>query len=364
MFNSLFNKFFPTPDFLSMPSFGLDISDEALKFVKLVNTSNGIRVNRYGERKIMPGIVESGEIKNPKKLKEILLSLKQDEGFDFVRISLPERPSYLFDLKLNKFGLENIKESIEIALEEHIPIPAENAVFDYEIIKEDPQNLKIQVAAITKKVIDSYISLFDECNIVIKSLELEAQAISRAIIKSNDPETYMIVDFGENRSGIFIVSNNIIVFTSTLDMGGSLITNAIKEKLNINLEEAEELKKKYALKINMKNEDDKNKEIYSIILNNITILSDEIIKHFSYWHTHKNEDGKDNPSIKKIILCGGGSNLIGFSEYLSAKIKHQTEVANVWVNILDTEKYIPEISYHQTLSFAAAIGLALGDFKS
>jgi hypothetical protein len=25
-------------------------------------------------------------------------------------------------------------------------------------------------------------------------------------------------------------------------------------------------------------------------------------KHFLYWHTHKDEEGRDRPAIKKIIL--------------------------------------------------------------
>jgi hypothetical protein len=38
-------------------------------------------------------------------------------------------------------------------------------------------------------------------------------------------------------------------------------------------------------------------------------------------------------------------------------------MANVWINITETEKYIPEISFDQSLSFASALGLALGDFE-
>jgi hypothetical protein len=39
-------------------------------------------------------------------------------------------------------------------------------------------------------------------------------------------------------------------------------------------------------------------------------------------------------------------------------------MANVWINIMDTETYIPEISFKQGLSFTAALGLALGNFNN
>jgi len=88
------------------------------------------------------------------------------------------------------------------------------------------------------------------------------------------------------------------------------------------------------------------------------------VKHFLYWHTHKDEEGKNNPPIKKIILCGGDSNLIGLSDYFSVSMKSRVEMANVWINIVNTENYVPDINFKQALSFAAALGLALRDFDS
>ena len=106
-----------------------------------------------------------------------------------------------------------------------------------------------------------------------------------------------------------------------------------------------------------------NKEIFAVLLNSVSILRDEIVKHFLYWHTHKDEEGRNNPPIKKIIFCGGDSNLIGLTEYISISMKSPVEVANVWTNILNTENYIPEMSLGQSLSFTTALGLALGDFN-
>jgi type IV pilus assembly protein PilM len=357
MLKNNFNKFFPLPNFLSMPSFGLDISYETLKFIQLTNDKDGIKIQRYGERKILPGTIEAGKIKNLEHMKELLLSLKE-EGLNFARISLPEELTYLFKLRLEKEGLEEIRDSIEFSLEENIPVPAQEVTFSYDILSEDEKSLEVQVVAIAKSVIEEYLSLFESCNILVKSFEIEAQAISRAVIKRGDPETYMIFDFGRDRSSIFIVSNGMVVFTSSIDIGGSLLTHMIKRDFNINFLEAEEMKVKYGLNSKLL-----NKELFNILLSGISILRTEISKHFLYWHTHKDENGKDNPPIKKIILCGGGSDLLGFSDYFSASMKHPTEVANVWKNIFDINGHIPEISFKESLSYAGAIGLALGDFE-
>ncbi|HTE48298.1 MAG TPA: pilus assembly protein PilM [Candidatus Paceibacterota bacterium] len=359
VFNKLFLRFFPVPSFLSTPSFGVDIGDESLKFLELVNKKNGLRVGRHGERVIPPGIIEAGKIKNPARMEEILLQLKTQIGIKSVRVSLPEEQVYLFKIRLEKSGLVNIRESIELALEEHIPIQASEAIFDYEFIGQDAQSIELQVATIPKNVIESYLSIFAHAQIIVQSFELEAQAISRAVVKDGDLETYMIVDFGEKRTGIFIISRGVVMFTSTVDIGGVVLDQMIAKNFNIALAEAEKMKKDYGLERNTP-----NKELFSVLLNSISILRDELGKHFLYWHTHKDEEGKSNPPIAKIILCGGGSNLIGLSEYLSISMKSPVEMANVWINIIDTQKNVPDINFKQALSFAAALGLALRDHEN
>jgi type IV pilus assembly protein PilM len=358
MLKNLYNKFFPIPEFLSGHSFGLDISEESIKFTELTMTKDGIRLGRYGERAIPPGVIESGKIKDLKKMEEILISLKKEEKIKSVRVSLPEEQVYLFRIKLEKEGLEDTREGIEFSLEEHIPIPAQDVIFDYEILNEDSKDLYLQVAAIPKNIIENYLLALENSGILVSFFELEAQALVRAVIKKDDLETYMIVDFGKKRTGIAIVSSGVLMFTSTIDVGGVVLSNLIQKNLKISFEEAEKMKQQYGL-----SRDSKNKEIFSALLNGISVLGDEISKHFLFWNTNKEENNKDHPLIKKIILCGGDSNLIGLSDYLSASIKIKVETANVWVNISDTEKYIPEINFEQSLSYATAIGLALGNFE-
>ncbi|MFA6273720.1 MAG: pilus assembly protein PilM [Candidatus Paceibacterota bacterium] len=359
MFKSLYKRFFPTPHFISAPSFGVDISEESLRFVELVNTRHGIRLGKYGEVKIPKGVIESGKIIKPNVLQEILVKIKKEQGVKSVRVSLPEEQIYLFKLRLEKDGLKNIKEGVELCLEEHVPVPAPEAVFDYEILNETEKFLEIQVAVVQKNITEGYLSIFESSGISVSAFEFEAQSIARAVIKEGDLDTYMIVDFGENRTGISIVSHGVIMFTSTLDVGGEMLTNLIQKNFKIGFEEAEKIKKQHGLQRNAV-----NKEMFSVLLNGVSILRDEIGKHFIYWHTHKDEFGKDNPPIKKIILCGGNSNLIGLSEYFSITMKNSVELANVWINILNVEKIIPEINFEQSLSFVVALGLALGNFKN
>lgn len=345
------------PQYLMAPSFGLDISDQSLKFVELLVGSGGIHLGRSGERKIPPGIIVSGKINDPKRLRdEVLLPLRRDEGIRFVRVSLPEEQVYLFHLRLPKDGLENLREGIELALEEHIPIPAQSAIFDYELLIQEPKNIEVEVGAIEESTIQKYLSVFRESFISVQSFEMEGQAIARSVVPRDDLDTYMIVDFGATRTGIFIVTRGLAVFTTTFDIGGATLADVISKALNVSPEEGEKLKVKYGLTRSAP------KEIFPVLLNSVSVLRDEIVRHLLYWQTHKDEEGKEHSPIKKIILTGGDSNLTGLPEYLSASTRTPVELADVWTNLTDRGRYVPEINFRKSLSYAAALGLALGDF--
>ncbi len=321
MFKNLCKGSSLMPSFSKASSFGLEISDESLKFAELVHVKDSIKTGRYGSRRIAPGIIEAGEIMEPELFEEILSVLKKEEGIKSVHVSLPEEKIFIFKIRLEKAGLKNIRKGIELSLEYNIPMSDQAVVFDYKILNEDNQSWEVQVIVIAKNIIESYLSAFENSNISISSFETKAQATAQSVIKKVDFETHMIVNLGATHTGISIVSNGIVILDSTLNASGEMFSD------------------------------------------NIHVLREEISKHFLYWHTHKDEDGKVRPSVEKIFLCGGGMDLTALADYLSGSLKHKVEVANVWVNILDIEKNIPEMNFEQSLLFTAPLGLALEGVK-
>jgi len=351
-----YNRFFPPPKYLLMSSMGLDISDRSIKYAEFNRTTKGITLGRFGEKRIPEGVIESGKIKDIRKLTDILRGMKNELGLEFVRVSLPEEQVYLFKVSLPKVAPKEIRSAIELSLEEHIPISAAEAIFDYDLIKETEKTYEIQVSALPRQVAESYLAIFKDSGLVVLSLELEAEAIARAVIKEGDKGTYMIVDFGDARTGIAIVSAGKVSFTSTVDIGGMTLTAMIEKDFKISHEEAEKMKKDQGLRRNAE-----SRELFSVLLNGVSILRDEVNKHYVYWHTHVNESGEARPHIEKIILCGGDSNLSGLVEYLSVSMKISVECANTWTNIPLYENELPPIRFSDSLSYATAFGLALGD---
>ncbi len=353
MKRSKFYQFFPPPEFLKMPAIGLDISDTTMRFVELIETHKGLVIGRFGERAIPRGIIESGEVKKPADLRTTLSEIKKQFGLEFVSVSLPEERAYFFDVHLPIIKYDEIRGALELELEEHIPLKVDEALFDYEIEKEVSTGIHTNVSAVPRSLIDGYLEAFSGTGITPTSFEVEAQSVARAIIPAGDKDSYMIVDFGKTRTGVTIVSNEMVQFTSTVSVGGSALTDVIAKNLGVSYEEAEKVKREKGITGVSDNDG-----LYLALVSTVSILRDNITKANVYWQTH-DDYGKKRLPVKKIYLCGGDSNLSGFVGYLSQGLNIQVELANVMINVNSLDLYVPEIKFSDSLSYATAIGLAL-----
>lgn len=354
MKRSTFYQFFPPPQFLQMPAIGLDISDASMRFVELIEKRNGFVIGRFGERAIPRGVIESGEVMKPADLRAILIDIKKTYNLEFVSVSLPEEKAYLFDLRLPAMKYSEVRGAIELALEEHIPLKVDEALFDYEIIKEVDAALHVSVSAVPRALVDGYLEAFFGSGITPVAFEIEAQSVARSVVPEGNQGSVMVVDFGRTRSGITIVSEGEVEFTSTVPVGGNSITDAIAKNLKVSYEEAEKIKREKGISGGAENED-----LSLALTSTVSILRDEVTRHQSYWQTHSDEFGKKHAEIEKVYLCGGDSNLVGFTEYLASGLSVSVERANTLVNVNTLNEYVPEISFDDSLRYAAAIGLAL-----
>ncbi len=337
-----------------MPVVGLDISDVTMRFVELIETDKGFVIGRYGEQSIPRGVIESGEVKKPADLRAVLNVLKKEHELTFVSVSLPEEKAYLFDLHLPMMKYKEIRGAIELVLEEYVPLKASEVLFDFDIYKETETTIQARVSVIPRAIIEGYLEAFSGTGIVPTAFEIETQSTARSVVPSNNKDTAMIVDFGRMRTGISIVSEGVVVFTSTVPVGGGALTSAIAERLSIPIEEAEKIKREKGITGVSGNE-----ELSVVLVSAISILRDELRRHYTYWNTHNDDYGKKRLSIQKIYLCGGDANLFGFVEYLSTGLDVEASLANVLVNVNSLDLYVPEISFGDSLRYATAIGLAL-----
>jgi type IV pilus assembly protein PilM len=353
-----FSKLFPPPAFLTMPAVGIDLTDHSVRYLELGYSSRGKCVRRFGQQPVSEGALQYGEIKDRSRIVSALRELARREKMSFVHCSLPEEKAYLFKIDVPSLSPSETKDQISFQLEENVPLKAADTVFDYAIVCATDESGRVTREAVVsvypKKVIEEFLALFEEAGMIPLSFEMEANAIARAVIPKGDNGCYMIVDFGQQRTGLSIVDQGVVQFASTVDVGGHILTAAIQKQFNVSPEEADIIKREETFVSHGAHHD-----FFLSLMNSIAALGDEINKHYIYWHTHTDKKGRKQTPIKKIILTGADANLGGLPEHLSLTLKTKVELANVWTNILSLEDRIPPLTFASSLSYATAVGLAL-----
>ncbi len=340
-----------------MPAVGLDISDQSVKFAEIVPRRGRLSLARYGEHPIELGIIEAGEVRAREALAKSLAELRSAHGFHYVVASLPEEEAYIVRLKLPDMPRRDLRGSIELQLEEHVPLPVDRVVFDYDVIaypQADRPEYEVVVSVLPQDTVIAYSAALADAGLYLLALEIETQAVARSLVSSRDPRTILVVDFGKTRTSFSVMFGGVVQYTSTFNnIGGQDLTSSLKKNLNVNETEAERIKiERGILRAR------KDKELFSSLLPLVSVLRDEVRKQFNYWNeTTGHQIGRP---IDLVIMCGGQSSLPGLVEYLSLSLQAPVELGNVWTNLFSAgAEVVPPLTLNQSLRYTTAIGLAL-----
>jgi hypothetical protein len=312
-----FFDFFPPPEFLNIPYAGIAISDTSIRCIQFYIGQQGLHLSKFTEKPLPPGAVTSGFINDSGVVSDILKSLKMDLGINHIKVSLPEEKAYLFTTSIPKVAQKDIRSAIEFKMEENVPIPASDLVFDFLIPNPNAHDdhFNVVVSALPVSVVDVYIETVRLSGLSLLSLEIESQAVARSLLSESDSSACIIAYFGQNKVGLYVACCRVVHFTSTISTKG-------------------------------------------IPDDDLSYLSLEIKKLQNYWQTLKENENDNNKIISRVIVCG---------EYLPddldsrlyAKLHIKVIYGNVWSNAFDINKTVPEISHSDSLKYAPAVGLAL-----
>lgn len=341
-----------------MPAVGLDISDTSLKYISFKPESHSKKARElelWGSIAIPSGVVDRGTVLDQRQLVSVLQEFKRETKAEYVRLSLPEERAYLFETRVKaNIPLKEVRNLLEFRLEENVPIPSKDVLFDYTLLSSAPdaREITVSVVAYSRDTIQSY---FDSClaaELRPLTFEVEAQSMARAMVPADMKGTVMIIDFGKTRTGIGIVNNGTLLYTSTVDIGGNHLSKSLRAVLG-DKPEAELTQIKNTAGLLRGNQ---SAEIREALLTTVSIIKDEIATRMQYWNMR---NGADSRRVELIMLCGGSSNLNGLPEYLTESLGVSTIRGNVWENAFSLEDTIPPIDRRHSFGYASAVGLAL-----
>lgn len=243
-----------------------EVSNSLIKVLDKIEDESGLRVN-------------SAYVAIPGKYTTIVQNTITKEARDkYSGISLRDVQTAIMQVK--DIDIPEGKVSIDI-------VP-DKFVLDTGKTTEDPIGslssnftLKAQVILADKEYVRQISSIFKKAGIDVDGLVPTTLAQRNLILDSNElHDNVMILDMGAGNTDIGIFESSSYVYTNTIPLGGSSITNDIALVLNISEEEADKLKRQYglALKSFIDNDNDILLNTYKGENRNKTIKSSELIE--------------------------------------------------------------------------------------
>lgn len=353
------------PSFLTLPCVGLDISDTSLKYIEVGGgqVSNQQPLKQWGDINIPAGVLQRGDILDPKQLTNILKECKELTQSHFVRVSLPEEKAYIFETEIRRnTPAKDIRSLLEFRLAENVPLQARDVYFDYAMLPsehEQDRTIKIVVTAYAREIIQTYFDVCVAAKLQPLSFEVEAQAMARSTIATNTTGAVMLVDFGKTRTGVGIIYNDTLMYTSTIDVGGDQLSMALRKQLGEDVAEKEltRLKNTEGLVHGAT-----SSLVHDAVLSTMSVIRDELATHMQYWHMRSNNAPERR--LSQIIMCGGSANLKGLPAYFTQSLGVPVIRGNVWEHLYSFEDIIPPIDKRHSLGYATAVGLALGSYDA
>lgn len=317
-----FYNLFPTPEYLTLSTSGVAINDTGIHFIQFRHGlfGNGLKLSRFEKIALPEGVVDSGFINNAEKLATVIKDLASRYRLNFVRATLPEERAYLFTATIDKVPTEGLRDAVAFILEENVPVTLADSVFDFDVLKseESAEKLVVNVAVLSKKVVDFYLQVFQAAGVTPVSFDIESQAIARAAVPKGDKSPQLIVNLGKKRTGFYIVEEEVVQFTTTLPLGaGEVGTNS-----------------------------------------HLSEIKTELSKILTYWSAHRKERGVER-QIGKILVSGEAATDQGFVTALLGDSSVPHTIVDPWVNISGGKDALaPELA-KDSLEYLPAIGLAI-----
>lgn len=351
---------------------GLDISESSIKLLGLKRHEQSLIPDVFVDMPLPPKIIVNHMIVHEDRLADRIGYAWAKAGkidTRYVVACLPEGKSFVRTLTLSNMSDDEINGAIPWELEQDIPVAVNQVYLDWQKISETPGQTTVLVAATVKDYVDALIEALRLAKLQPLALELESQAVARALIGPEDAHgVVLVLDLASRQTSFIIVNKGILEYTSSIGVGGADITQNIAQGLGVGAAEAEKLKREMGLLSEVKQRD-----VRKMILPVLDKIVEEIKNVIRYYEERevgrKPGLGLAGPArrVGRVVLAGGSAQLSGIADYLSARLNlgsakpaYQVQLGNPLTNLhIDKLARDRGLNPTQALSFATAIGLAI-----
>ena len=240
---------------------GLDLGRSSITAVRLRHQTSGSVLQQAALDAIPDGLIQEGEVRDVEGLASAIRDFWKRYKIHGrkVALGLANQKIVVRSLDFPLLDGKELRSAIEFQAQDYIPIPIDEAVFDYHVLgrftdHDGIEKQKVLVVAAQKAMVMDFINAVKKARLQVAGVDLQAFALIRSQI------TRSFLDAGTPEGTAIAIANiasdvtNLVVdvagepqFTRIISFGGDDFTKAVQDQMGITFTEAEVLKMKIGL---------------------------------------------------------------------------------------------------------------------
>ncbi|MDP9404631.1 MAG: type IV pilus assembly protein PilM [Actinomycetota bacterium] len=309
---------------------GLDIGTYAVRAVELTVGGGQPALERFAQVTLPPGAVRDGEVVDVGSVSAAIRRLWSEGGFRPKRVVLgvANQRVIVRQAELPAMSEADLQSALQFEAQELIPIPVEDAILDFQILEEqvsstgDPR-MRILLAAAQKDMVRTHLAAVQGAGLSASAVDLIPFALVRALLGSGgqafaETVAEAIVCIGGGVTNVVVHERGIPRFVRILLVGGDDISDAIARELDVDLDEAEDLKRR----ADISSSDPNVARAGQVVLDRLAPLVEEIRGSLDYYLAQS-----QSSPIDRVLVTGGGSRTPGLMERLQSQLGGRVEPA-------------------------------------
>ena len=257
------------------PLIGIDIGSQQIKIAEMRPGKTGLTVTALGLGPTPAGVIQNNIITDPAVMGTALKQIMRESGIREKRaigcIS-GQNAVVIRIIEVPRMTDAELKETMKWEVERHVPFAPSETVLDYQpLVPRTPEaatgpNMEVLLAVAQQDAVSNYVDTLFAAGLDPVAIDIEPLAVSRALLDLEggrpvvrppapvgDPvfdgasETVSVVNIGAANTDIAIFQGGQLTFWRSLPLAGDSLTRAIAEALQYTVEQAEQVKRNYAV---------------------------------------------------------------------------------------------------------------------
>jgi type IV pilus assembly protein PilM len=334
---------------------GVDIGSHAVKVCQLKRTDHAYSVVALGSVILPEGAVDDGTLNDAEAVAKAISGLFNNLKIKNKKIGFSISGYSVIVKKVNLAVMaeDQLEAHIMSEAEQYIPFDIEDVYLDFQDLKTNTETIErtdVMLVAAKKEIVDDYLAMLKSIDLLPVIVDVDGFSLESTYENSYPQlDNVALVDIGASKMNINILSGGISVVARDIVVGSRQLTEQLQGAFDLDFQEAE------ALKLGLIPAGDRQQEIEKIFSTTCTQWVLEIKKAIDLYHSNH----PDAP-LNKLVLSGGGSKVVGLSDFLAKETSLNVEIFNPFAKMTSNDKKIdPEYLKKIGPEMAIASGIAI-----